>query len=146
MLIRRPLAQVFRAFVYPEVTSKFWFTRGSGPLEAGKVTQWTWAMYDFTIDVKPIDVRPNEVIRIEWPGDPTPTTVEWCFRPHGTHATFVSITNWGFGGTVEQQVQQALGAVEGFTIVLAGAKAWLEHGFQLGLVADRFPQGLDTTN
>jgi hypothetical protein len=28
------------------------------------------------------------------------------------------------------------------TLVLAGAKAWLEHGIALNLVADRFPAEL----
>jgi len=36
MLIRRPVADVFDAFVNPELTTKFWFTRSSGRLEAGK--------------------------------------------------------------------------------------------------------------
>jgi hypothetical protein len=35
------------------------------------------------------------------------------------------------------------GSTEGFTLVLAGAKAYLEHGLQLKLVADRFPTGLE---
>jgi uncharacterized protein YndB with AHSA1/START domain len=30
MLIRRPVTEVFQAFVDPEITSKFWFTKGSG--------------------------------------------------------------------------------------------------------------------
>ncbi|MBC7990984.1 MAG: polyketide cyclase, partial [Luteimonas sp.] len=28
MLIRRPVAEVFEAFVDPAITSRFWFTRG----------------------------------------------------------------------------------------------------------------------
>ena len=36
MLIRNPVAQVFEAFVDPAVTSRFWFTKGSGRLQAGK--------------------------------------------------------------------------------------------------------------
>jgi uncharacterized protein YndB with AHSA1/START domain len=36
MLIRRPVSEVFEAFVDPAITSKFWFTRGSGRLEAGR--------------------------------------------------------------------------------------------------------------
>jgi uncharacterized protein YndB with AHSA1/START domain len=34
MLIRRPVAKVFEAFVESAITSKFWFSRGSGKLEA----------------------------------------------------------------------------------------------------------------
>ena len=46
MLIRKPVAQVFEAFVDPAITSKFWFTKGSGRLEAGKRIRWDWEMYD----------------------------------------------------------------------------------------------------
>jgi uncharacterized protein YndB with AHSA1/START domain len=34
MLIHRPVAEVFEAFVNPVITSKFWFSQGSGRLEA----------------------------------------------------------------------------------------------------------------
>ncbi len=34
MLIRRPVGEVFRAFVDPEITTRFWFTESSGGLEA----------------------------------------------------------------------------------------------------------------
>ena len=40
MLIRRPVADVFEAFINPDITTKFWFTRSSGRLEAGKQVQW----------------------------------------------------------------------------------------------------------
>jgi hypothetical protein len=45
MLIRRPVAEVFEAFVNPDITTKFWFTKGSGRLEIGKQVQWDWEMY-----------------------------------------------------------------------------------------------------
>ena len=35
MLIRRPVAEVFEAFINPTITTKFWFTRSSGRLEPG---------------------------------------------------------------------------------------------------------------
>ena len=47
MLIRKPAAEVFQAFVDPEITSKFWFSRGSGRLEVGKSVRWDWEMYSF---------------------------------------------------------------------------------------------------
>jgi uncharacterized protein YndB with AHSA1/START domain len=40
MLIRRPVAGVFEAFVNPDITTRFWFTKSSGRLEAGKRVQW----------------------------------------------------------------------------------------------------------
>lgn len=33
MLVRRPVPEVFEAFVNPELTTRFWFTRGSGSLQ-----------------------------------------------------------------------------------------------------------------
>lgn len=44
MLIRRPVAEVFEAFVDPATTTKFWFTHGSGRLNAGKEVRWEWRM------------------------------------------------------------------------------------------------------
>jgi uncharacterized protein YndB with AHSA1/START domain len=35
MLIRKPVAEVFEAFIDPAITTKFWFTKGSGRLEPG---------------------------------------------------------------------------------------------------------------
>ena len=45
MLIRKPVSEVFQAFINPEITRKFWFTKGSGKLEQDTTTEWTWEMY-----------------------------------------------------------------------------------------------------
>jgi uncharacterized protein YndB with AHSA1/START domain len=142
MLIRKPVAEVFEAFVNPTITSRFWFTQGSGRLEAGQEVKWDWGMYGFSIPVKVKALDKNARILIEWPGEGAPTTVEWIFtsRPGGT--TFVRITNQGFSGDEDKIVQQAIDSTEGFTLVLAGAKAFLEHNLILNLVRDRFPDGL----
>ena len=79
MLIRRPAADVFEAFVNPDITTKFWFTRSSGRLEAGN-------------------------------GD--------------------------------ELVTQVTNSTQGFSLLLAGLRAFLEHGIRLNLVADRFPKGI----
>lgn len=139
MLIRKPVGQVFEAFVDPAITSKFWFTKGSGKLEAGKEVRWEWEMYGISILVVVKDLEQNKRILVEWPGYGTPTTVEWTFAPRGDNATFVTITNTGFSGDEEAIVKQALDSTEGFTLVLCGLKAFLEHNIRLNLVADRFP-------
>ena len=40
-------------------------------------------------------------------------------------------------------VKQAIDSMQGFSLVLAGAKAFLEHDIRLNLVADRYPSGLE---
>jgi uncharacterized protein YndB with AHSA1/START domain len=143
MLIRRPVAEVFEAFVEPDVTTKFWFTRGSGRLETGKQVQWEWEMYGISIPVEAKLVEPNRRILIEWPGEGGGnTTVEWLFAPH-QHGTFVTITNAGFTGDGDAIVRQVADSMQGFSLVLAGAKALLEHGVRLNLVADRYPEGIE---
>lgn len=142
MLIRKPVAQVFEAFVNPEITSEFWFTKGSARLETGQQIQWDWEMYKFSVQVNVKTIDPNKRILVEWQAYESPTTIEWIFTPLADNTTFVTITNSGFSGDGDQVVKQALDSTEGFTFVLAGAKAFLEYGVKLNLVRDRFPEGL----
>ena len=143
MLIRRPVADVFEAFANPDITTQFWFTKGSGRLEAGKQVQWAWEMYGISIPVTAKVIEPNQRIVIEWPGHNGPTTVEWVFMPQQDGTTFVSITETGFTGNGDELVSQVTDSTQGFSLVLAGAKAFLEHNIRLNLVADRFPKGIE---
>jgi len=142
MLIRKPVAEVFEAFVNPEITKNFWFTKGSGRLEAGKQVTWTWEMYNASALVIVKDVEKNKRILIEWSNYGTPTLVEWVFTPYGRDATYVAITNYGFKGDRDKAVTDALDSKGGFTWLLAGAKAFLEFNIRLNLTADAFPEGL----
>jgi uncharacterized protein YndB with AHSA1/START domain len=74
MLIRKPVADVFEALVNPDITTKFWFTKSSGRLEAGKQVQWDWQMYGISIPVTVKAIEPNKRIVIEWPGHSSPPT------------------------------------------------------------------------
>ena len=141
MLIRRPVAEVFEAFIDPAITSRFWFTKGSARLETGKDVQWDWEMYNFSVPVKVKAIEQNKRIEVEWDAYGDPSTIEWVFTARPDNTTFVSITNSGFSGTPEEVVKKELDSTEGFTFVLAGLKAWLEHGIELNLVRDRFPDG-----
>jgi uncharacterized protein YndB with AHSA1/START domain len=143
MLIRRPIAEVFTAFVNPEITGKFWFTKGSGPLQAGRQVVWTWEMYNMSITVTVKAIEPNRRIVVEWPAYGSASQVEWLFTDRGDGTTFVEITDSGFAGSGDEVVEYAKSSTEGFALVLAGLKALLEHNIQLNLVGDRFPKGLE---
>lgn len=139
MLIRKPIGEVFEAFVDPSITSQFWFTHGSARLVAGTSVQWEWRMYGISVPVMVRIVEPDQRIVVEFPGDP-PTRVEWNFTSLDDGSTFIKITHQGFGGDGDAVMKQVIDSTEGFAIVLAGAKALLEHGIRLNLVADRFPK------
>ena len=140
MLIRRPVREVFEAFANPAVTSRFWFTEGSGRLEPGARVRWTWGMYGVGTDVVVKAIETDRRILIDWgdPEDPAGVTeVAWSFEARGDH-TWVTIENRGFGAGPDA-LAQALDSVGGFALVLAGAKIWLEHGLDPGFVLDRHP-------
>ena len=104
MLIRRPIEEVFEAFINPDVTTRFWFTKSSGPLEAGKQVQWEWEMYDVSVPVTVKAIEPLKRIAIEWPGTEGPNTVEWAFTSRDDGTTFVRITNSGFTGSLREEI------------------------------------------
>jgi uncharacterized protein YndB with AHSA1/START domain len=141
MLVRRPPSDVFEAFVNPDVTSKFWFSRGSGRLAAGKQVTWDWEMYGISIAVTAKVIEPPRRIVIEWPSYKAQTTVQWTFEPHPS-GTFVDVTETGFTGSGDELLQQVTDSTGGFSLVLAGLKALLEHDVRLNLVVDRFPKGI----
>lgn len=133
MMIRRPPEEVFEAFVDPGITTRFWFTRGSGRLTPGATVTWHWDMYGASAEVTVNAVEPVRRIAIGWP-----TPVEWRFEPRDA-GTFVTVTASGFTGSDDEKVAQALDSTGGFSFLLAAAKAWLEHGVPLNLVADHHP-------
>lgn len=140
LLIRKPVSEVFEAFTNPEITTRFWFTKSTGKLEAGKEVKWIWEMYNHTVPVTVKSLEPEKSIVIEWGNGGEMTTVEWTFKPYGDNTTFVSIVNSGFKGDHEQITKGVRGSTEGFTLVLAGLKALLEFDIELNLIRDRFPE------
>jgi uncharacterized protein YndB with AHSA1/START domain len=138
MMIRKPVAIVFQAFIDPLVTTKFWFTKSSGRLETGKTILWEWEMYGVSTKVFVKEIIPNQKIATEW-GDP-PTSVDYEFTALTDDTTYVVIKNYGFNLSGEELIQAIKNNTGGFTIVLDGMKAYLEHGIRLNLVADKFPK------
>ncbi len=136
MLIRKPVAEVFNAFIDPKVTTNFWFTKSSGKLEAGKTAIWHWEMYGVSAEVLVKEIIPNQRIIAEW-GDPA-TTIDFNFAEVDAHRTYVVIKNYGFHETGDDLIAIIKDSTGGFTTVLDACKAYLEHGIKLNLVGDKF--------
>ena len=144
MLIRKPVSEVFEAFVNPDITTKFWFTRSDGKLNAGGKVEWHWEMYGVSTLVSVLELEENKRIRIQWGEPGEEENVEWTFTPYEGNSTYVKIYCSGFAGTADEKMAKALDSMGGFTTVLDGAKAWLEHGIVLNLILDKYPKGLTT--
>ena len=76
MLIRRPVSEVFEAFIDPDITTKFWFTKSSGRIEKGRHIRWDWEMYGVFDDLYVHDIEENRHIAIE---SSDQTRTEWIF-------------------------------------------------------------------
>lgn len=138
MLIRKPVTQVFQAFIDPTITTNFWFTKSSGQLEVGKTITWEWEMYGVSTKVLVKDIIQNKKISTEW-GDPM-TKVEYEFTSLTEDTTYVVIKNFGFKETGDDLIQKINDSTGGFTTVLDGLKAYLEHEIKLNLIGDKFPK------
>jgi uncharacterized protein YndB with AHSA1/START domain len=136
-LIRRPPAEVFAAFADPAITTRFWFTRSSGPLAPGATVQWEWEMYGVgdTVVVKEFEEPERFVLAL---GGGEGTTVEFRFAPR-EEGTVLTVTESGFSGTADEALAHVADSTGGYTTMLCSAKALLEHGIELGAVRDKFP-------
>jgi uncharacterized protein YndB with AHSA1/START domain len=138
MLIRKPASEVFEAFIDPAITKNFWFTKSSGRLEVNKKLTWEWEMYNVSATVIAKEIIQNEKIVFEW-SEPI-TTVEFKFKTLIDGSTFVTVTECGYNKTGEELLAAIKNSTGGFTTVLDGLKAFLEHRINLNLVVDKFPK------
>jgi uncharacterized protein YndB with AHSA1/START domain len=87
MLIRRPPAQVFKALVDPDVTTRFWFTNSTGKLMPGAHVRWDSEMYGASADVHVKELEEDHRILIEWGEGDEFATVEFLLAPFDVDAT-----------------------------------------------------------
>jgi uncharacterized protein YndB with AHSA1/START domain len=139
MMIRKPIATVFQAFIDPAITTKFWFTKSSGQLEAGNTIIWEWEMYNVSSEVQVKEIIQDQKISIEWSNTDPATTVDFEFTALTDDTSYVVIKNYGFHQTDDALIEAIKDNTGGFTTVLDGLKAWLEFGIELNLVRDKFP-------
>ncbi len=137
MLIRKPVQEVFNAFIDPKLSCKFWFSHSTGKLEQGKTVQWTWEKYQHQAEVVVLAVEQNKLIKILW-GSPR-TAVDFIFEEIAPAQTYVKIRNFDLPFQGSELIAYIIDSTGGFTTVLDNLKAYLEHGLELNLVNDKFP-------
>jgi len=136
MLIRKPIHEVFEAFINPEITTNFWFTKSTGKLEEGKTIIWEWEMYNAKSEVKVLQIIPNQLIKTEW--GLFSNNVDYEFKEM-QKGTLVIIKSYGYSEKGDELLSVINDNTGGFTTVLDGCKAYLEHGINLKLIEDKFP-------
>ncbi|MCC3861232.1 SRPBCC family protein [Pseudemcibacter aquimaris] len=136
--IRKPVDVVFEAFVNPDQITRFWFDKSTGPLALGANVEWCWTMYGFCVPVRVTEFIDGEKIHMTWGDGDDLSRLEWTFAGRDDGTTLVTMINKGFKGTDDEKMAKALDSNGGFHLVVAAAKAYLEHGIKLNVVEDKF--------
>lgn len=136
--IRRPPSEVFAAFAEAGSMSKFWFSRRDDGLKEGETVSWFLGSGEHAVsfDVRVEELRPPSKLVISWERDGSFTQIVWTFEATERDDTILTIEESGFAGDDEAIVEQTLDSTGGFNQVIIAAKAWIEHGVALNVVAD----------
>ena len=126
MLIRRPLADVFDAFVLPGLLTQFWLSSASGPLAPGAQVTWNFMVPGAQDRITVTAFEPGRAIAWNWSDG---SSVRVAFEAIDGNTTRV-----GFASAV---AEHAIDATEGYAIVLCDLKVLLETGRSPGLVRDK---------
>lgn len=138
--VRKAPGEVFNAFIDPEVTKNFWFTKGSGIMEVAKRLTWEWEMYDISFQVMATEIVENEKLVFHWFTGEHPTVVEMNFKALSDGTTFLHVKQTGFTGDSDAILAEVRNSTSGFAYVLCGLKVFLEHGFNPDIIVDVFPK------
>lgn len=134
LLIRRPAADVFRAFTEPSLLTKFWLARASGRLVAGARVEWEFMVPGARDTVEVVELVADQRLVIRWSDA---TRVEWTFTAVDDSTSVVSVRHSGFAGAAQEAAAMAIGSTQGFAIVLCDLKTLLETGTSANLVRDK---------
>ena len=132
MLIRRPVTEVFNAFVSPDTITKFWLEGTTGPLAKGAQVKWRFMVPGATETVNVTDFQEPHRIAFDWSDG---ISVAMDFEQQGDSATRLAVKVSGFKD--EPAIDQVVNATEGFSIVLCDLKALLETGRSGNFVKDK---------
>jgi uncharacterized protein YndB with AHSA1/START domain len=129
MLIRSSAQSCFDAFVNPDTIVKFWLDKTSGPLKPGAKVTWHFMVPGAEETVKVTEFSSPHRLAFDWSDG---IHVAMDFKAQGAGATVVSLVASGF-----KNAEEAVGATEGFSIVLCDLKTLLESGASANLVRDK---------
>lgn len=139
ILVRKPRSEVFNAFADAASMSKFWFTRRDAGLNEGATITWFLGSGEDEIafDIRVEELKHPDKLAISWERDSAITRVVWTLEATEKGETILTIEESGFAGSDDAIVSQVVDSTGGFNQVIVAAKAWIEHGVALSVVADR---------
>lgn len=114
---------IFEAFVDPDKIGGFWFSSSSKRWETGKNVLLKYEEYDAEVEIKVVEVTPNERIKFNW-GDKAVTIDLEAYDGK----TLVTTKESTFDVS---EIERMLGQKEGWVYMLSCLKAYIEHDVQI---------------
>lgn len=130
--IAKPRETVFQAFVQPDQLARYFVSRSSGPLEAGKTVVWTWEREQVSDDTHCVELVPNERVVLAWKAYKIDyqTRFTLSVQDAGEGRTKVTVEETGWRRD-EPGIDSAIEHSAGWMHMLLCMKAYLEHGIDL---------------
>ena len=125
--IQKPVAEVFKAIVEPELMKHYFISEGSGRMEAGKEIHWSFPEFEGSFPLTVNEVIPGKKITFTW--DPQ-SVVKIELEERADKDTVVKVFEEGHQQD-EAGIRWAIGQTEGWANFLACMKAYLEYGIHL---------------
>jgi uncharacterized protein YndB with AHSA1/START domain len=132
MLIRKPVGDVFDAFVNPGTLAKFWLNHASAPLARNARVEWEFMVPGVRDTLTVTEFVSNRVLAWTW-SDFSITKLE--FHEQDGSSTRLAVTASGFSGPDMEAM--LVNNAEGYTIVLCDLKCLLETGRSGNMVRDK---------
>ena len=107
LLIRKPVAEGFEAFVDPALITTSWFDKSSGPPGSVRTVLWHRELISAIGEGRVKAIEVNQRILIDRGNGDAPT-LEWTLYPRSADTSQLSVVNSGFAGHGDEIVRQAL--------------------------------------
>jgi uncharacterized protein YndB with AHSA1/START domain len=120
--------RVHDAFVQPDQLTGFWLRTAEAPLVVGRTIHWAFRVQGAEIDTTATRLIPGKAVEWDW-SDGSHVSIDIEAIAGGTAVTLINDRLGGHGDPVEA----ALDATEGFALVLADLKTWIESGASAGI-------------
>lgn len=133
--VLKPVSDVFAAIVDPTNMSRYFISRGSGPMRAGTTVEWEFVDVDRTLAVDVKEIADNRKIVFDWIASGVNARVTIRLEARGDDATLVAIDETGWPVN-DEGVRRALGQTSGWIDFLCCLKASLQHDINLRLGRD----------
>lgn len=128
--ILKPVNEVFEAIIDPDKMSKYFISKSSGRMEAGKQIMWKFPEFDTEFPIRVGKIENNKYISYSWDDDGMELLVEITLKPQGNSSTLITVTE-NSRNNDEAGIKWLMGNTEGWANFLACLKAYLEYGINL---------------